>query len=215
MQRSPPLAGPGLSGGRLLLRDVAGSPFTTLVLMTVEQGNLSLGDILPDESHARAVWTMEYVRHDQFSRLPRHHVVLNAIGDPDHIQASLPVLDGFCRQSERPVLNAPAQILGTARDRLGATLDGIEGVLTPRTLRCDFAALSGRTIADIRTEFGLELPLIIRPAGTTAERVWRRSTVTPSRWIPGAPGEHAPFQTSISPNTWTTDPRTVVSASTG
>ena len=150
----------------VFVRDVAGSPFTTLVLTTVEQGNLSLGDILPDESHARAVWTMDYARPDQFTRLPPHQVVLNAIGDPDHIMASLPVLDAFCRQSERPVLNAPARILATARDRLGATLDGIDGVLTPRTLRCDFAALSGRTMTDIRSEFGLELPLILRPAGT-------------------------------------------------
>jgi tetratricopeptide (TPR) repeat protein len=142
------------------------SPFTTLVLLTRSQGNISYQSLLPPLGFDRAVWYMEHARLEQIAELPAHAVVLNAIGDPDAALASAAVVDAFVAQCGRPVLNDPAHVSATFRHRLGETLAGIENVIVPLTVRLSAAEIANKGLAAAVANAGVEPPLLVRPVGS-------------------------------------------------
>jgi tetratricopeptide (TPR) repeat protein len=142
------------------------APFTTLVLLTRSQGNISYQSLLPPLRFDRAVWYMEHARLEQIADLPAHAVVLNAIGDPDAAMASGVVVDAFVAQCERPVLNHPARVRATFRHRLGETLAGIDDVIVPPTIRLSAAAIADKGLSAAVAEAGARPPLLVRSVGS-------------------------------------------------
>jgi Flp pilus assembly protein TadD len=170
-QRGDPEAASGqldLAYGRqsLYRQPAAASPFTTLVLLTRSQGNIAYQSLLPPLRFDRAVWYMEHARLQQIADLPPHAVVLNAIGDPDAGLASEAVVDAFLAQSEKPLMNPPAQVRATFRHRLAETLAGIDDVIVPESVRLPAETIAKRGLAAAVAQTGMEPPLLVRPVGS-------------------------------------------------
>ena len=143
-----------------------GCPFTTLVLVTRENGNLPYKALLPPDRFTYLVWYMEHARAEQIDTLPPYDLVLNAIGDPDVARASAAMVDAVMERCTRPVINRPAQVAATARDRLGETLAGLEHVITPRTVRISAGDVAAGLASGRLAEHGLAAPLLVRPTGS-------------------------------------------------
>jgi tetratricopeptide (TPR) repeat protein len=141
-------------------------PFTTLVLVSRGNGNLPYKALLPPAHLDYVVWYMEHARPEQIAELPPYRLVLNAIGEPDAARASAAMVEAFTKGCTRPVLNAPARVAATARDRLAETLAGIDHVILPKTVRVAAADFNSGGLARRMAAAGLAAPVLIRPAGT-------------------------------------------------
>jgi hypothetical protein len=105
------------------------------------------------------------------TNVPEHDVALMAIGESDETRAILDRLKGLAGRWPRPVLNEAGAVLDLARDRLWRKLAGIDGLVTPPTIRVPRDVL----VAVARGEWPLEnvlpdgiYPLIVRPVGSHA-----------------------------------------------
>ncbi|HKT54261.1 MAG TPA: tetratricopeptide repeat protein, partial [Caulobacteraceae bacterium] len=142
-------------GGRCLFIDrTPGALCTVLVVATSESGNVPLRLLLPTTRFDRLRWVIEYAREGDV--LPSYDVVFNAVGDPDLAEPTRAPMAQFMRGGRRPVLNDPAKVAETRRDRTAAHLGDIPGVVTPRTLR-----LGGEAMLAAEIDF----PALIRPIG--------------------------------------------------
>ncbi len=150
----------------LFRQPVANAPFTTLVLVTRETGNVPYKTLMPPLRFDCAVWYMEHARLEQMADLPSYAVVLNAIGDPDVAQASSAVVDAFVAQCDRPVLNAPERVRATFRHRLKETLAGVEDVVVPDTIRLTAENIAAHGLSACITKAGFSGALILRPTGS-------------------------------------------------
>ena len=104
--------------------------------------------------------TDDYARRT--AALPPVDLVFNAIADADRGAPYLAQAAALCAAQERPVLNPPAAIAKTRRDRAGALLAGIPGLIAPPTRRLSRAALAARAADPAPfTE-----PQLVRPAGS-------------------------------------------------
>ncbi len=109
--------------------------------------------------------------------LPEHDVLLVAIGESDTNQMLLSLLEPILANWPRPVLNVPAAVPRVARDAASELLQGIHGLLMPKTLRLTRASLmpianASRPAADLLG--GHDFPLIIRPVGSHAGKGLQR-----------------------------------------
>jgi tetratricopeptide (TPR) repeat protein len=150
----------------LFRQAVPSAAFTTLVLVTRSQGNIPYQSLLPALKFDRVVWYMEHARSEQVAALPPYAVVLNAIGDADAAMASREMVETFLAECGRPVLNQPGRIWPTFRDRLAETLAGIDGVVTPLTVRLSAEAIAEKGLIGASRGADLEPPLLIRPVGS-------------------------------------------------
>ncbi|SDE47893.1 Glutathione synthase/RimK-type ligase, ATP-grasp superfamily [Massilia sp. PDC64] len=112
---------------------------------------------------------VQYVTPDQPlpDEVPDHDVLFVAIAQSD---ANAPLLRDVAQMLEgwpRPVINRPERIAHLSRDGFCATLDGVPGMLVPRTVRMDREAAMQLTDS--------AFPLIVRPvdshAGTDLQKV--------------------------------------------
>jgi tetratricopeptide (TPR) repeat protein len=137
-----------------------------LTLTTVGSGNVPHRRLLPKDRYTRIDWFIEYAQDGQASRLPPYDVVFNIIGDPDYSAATDRTVLAFLDICERPVINDPARIGPTRRDRLPVLLGDIRGVSAPRAARLDpGSATVGDLVAWLAAE-GLSFPVLIRPIGS-------------------------------------------------
>ena len=104
-------------------------------------------------------------------QVPDHDVLFVAIGQSD---ANAPLLRDVARMLDgwpRPVINRPERIAHLSRDGAHARLDGVDGILMPRTVRVARAA--ARQLADGALGLdellpGAAFPLIVRPVDSHA-----------------------------------------------
>jgi glutathione synthase/RimK-type ligase-like ATP-grasp enzyme len=94
--------------------------------------------------------------------LPRVPLV-NYMADPDLYAGALAKAELIAEQSGLPMLNHPAAVLNSRRDRSAEMLAAIPGVRTPRTVR--LSAPSRPELIAAILEAGLGFPLLLRPAG--------------------------------------------------
>jgi hypothetical protein len=117
-------------------------------------------------------WTLHrwYVPDEAFARgdvdLPEYDLVVNAIGESIGAQPALEAAERFIAAQNKPAINDPRKVRGTARDRLATTLAGIPGCRVGTVRRVSRAELV--QIAD-------GFPLLVRPTdahgGRGLERV--------------------------------------------
>ena len=96
------------------------------------------------------------------SPLPPCDIVFNAVSDADRGARFLDRVEGFCRKLDRPVLNPPARIAATRRDRIAALLGDIGGLVVPATRRVTRVELESLALS--KEPFAVAL--LVRPAGS-------------------------------------------------
>jgi len=150
----------------LFRQPAPGAAFTTLVLVSRSAGNISYASLMPRGRFDRTVWYMEHARPEQISELGDYAIVLNAIGDPDIALASRGAVDAFLADCDKPILNPPARVAATFRQRIGETLAGIDDLIVPHTIRLTTAEVAAEGLADAVAAAGLAPPVIVRPTGS-------------------------------------------------
>ena len=128
-------------------------------------GNIPIKHLMADGRYTQIRYFVEYAREQELAVLPEHDVVFNIIGDPDVVASDHPTLDVLLARTSKTVLNAPAHVKRTRRDRLPGLLAGIEGAVTPAARRLD-AASAGVSHADAIERDGPPYPVIVRPPAT-------------------------------------------------
>jgi len=143
--------------------DTAPKPVrTVLVLWAAGNGNVPIQFLLPARTNTRIVWMMEYATQEQARTLPDYDLVFNAIGDQDAAGPTAEPVARFLRACDKAVLNPPAAVARTARDRIPALFAPIDGVLAPVTVRLETKDFKNRLLA----QPGIRLPLLARPSGS-------------------------------------------------
>lgn len=137
-----------------------------LVLTTADSGNTPHRYLLPPDRYTRIDWFIEYARPGQAAELPAHDLVFNIIGDPDYAAPTAAPVAAFLADCGCAVLNPPARIEPTRRDRLPSLLAGIEGLKVPRTARIAPGDLPAGGLAEAARAAGFSGPLLVRPIGS-------------------------------------------------
>lgn len=91
-------------------------------------------------------------------------LLFNQISDADTHRGALSRCIQLCEQVDSPVLNHPRNVLQTTRDGIAQLLQGIDGLIVPRTLR--FKPRSPDEVFSCAASEGLAFPFIIRMPGT-------------------------------------------------
>jgi len=133
-----------------------GARRTVLIMFHSGSGNMNLTHLFNERTNNLIDWMIEYATDAQFSALPPHDLVFNAMGDPDLTGDLSSKLDHFLGNRSKPLLNHPERVALTARHRLPGLLRDIEQLLVPQVWR-----LAGPASLDNSIE-GL-LPLVLRP----------------------------------------------------
>ncbi len=97
-------------------------------------------------------------------RVEKFDVVVNTIADADACRLALEEAASLLRGTRVPVINPPDKVLRTTRDGMAESLQGIEGLQVPPTIR-----MAPRRLADVAAavEAGrMNYPFLFRPAGT-------------------------------------------------
>jgi glutathione synthase/RimK-type ligase-like ATP-grasp enzyme len=103
--------------------------------------------------------------------VPDHDVLLVAIAESEANRDLLPLVARLVANWPRPVINRPEHIAVLSRDGVCAALDGVDGMLLPKTIRTDRATLGALAAGDIDVAEllpGDAFPLIVRPLGSHA-----------------------------------------------
>jgi glutathione synthase/RimK-type ligase-like ATP-grasp enzyme len=131
----------------------------------VYDGNCSLHGRLPlrkgVDAYAFIFGMGVQQRKFAFSEAPS--LIINQIADADTHRGSLKRCIELCAQVNSPVINRPQHILQTTRDLVSETLQGIPGVIMPRTVR-----FNPRSPEDVFARAEAEhfgWPFIVRLAG--------------------------------------------------
>jgi len=98
---------------------------------------------------------------DLIARLPTFDVVFNTIADADRGAPYLTLAEDLCDRYGRPVLNPPARIEPTRRDRIARHLGDIPGLVVPRTRHMTRDRIARLAAA----ERPFAWPKLVRPAG--------------------------------------------------
>ena len=105
------------------------------------------------------------------SPLPEHDVAIVIASDSEECRPALAEIDRLAANWPRPLLNAPAKIVGLDRDKLFRLLGGIEGLDIPATITVGRAQLLDVLLSNCslpEVAAGTDFPVIIRPRGSHA-----------------------------------------------
>jgi len=154
-------------GQKSLFVEAAPDPEAVVLILTTSQsGNVPHKYLLPADRYTRLNWFIEYAPAGQAAELPPYDLVFNIIGDPDSAGgAEAPVAD-FLKTCRHRVINDPARVPPTRRDRLSDLLAGVEGLVTPRAARFDAEAIGDKGLAACIAASDLDYPLLVRPIGS-------------------------------------------------
>ncbi|MDJ0944499.1 MAG: tetratricopeptide repeat protein [Kiloniellales bacterium] len=100
--------------------------------------------------------------------LPDCDVVFNAISDPDAMPNCLAIAQAIAARAGVPVLNPPAAIAETQRDRNHQLLRGRDGIASPRTLRVGEEERKTAALPSLMAARDIRFPVLLRCAGPHA-----------------------------------------------
>ena len=100
-------------------------------------------------------------RKINFVKIPS--LIFNQISDPDTHRGALERCEELCVETPCRVINHPQRILQTSRDRIAKLLQGIPGVIMPRTVR--FQPDSPEQVFEYAAGEKIDFPFIVRLAG--------------------------------------------------
>jgi Flp pilus assembly protein TadD/glutathione synthase/RimK-type ligase-like ATP-grasp enzyme len=135
-----------------------GTPLRLLVLLAAHGGNI-VTTLLLDDRQTEATSLVADSYRDGMT-LPPHDLIFNAIADADRGDDTLAIAERIIAASGAPVLNRPAAVLQTRRDRVGR-LNAIPGVTAPQTELLPRAEIA---VDSLRAR-GFSFPLLLRSPG--------------------------------------------------
>jgi tetratricopeptide (TPR) repeat protein len=156
---------------RVFVEAAPGQSRNVLVLCAARAtGNVPFDALLPGAVNCRIKYAIDYADDAEDAQLPPFDLVFNAIGDPD---IAAPLAERLARfmahldaQGDRPVLNPPAVIERTTRDRIPLLLGDLHDVQVAKCVRVDAPPASSDALSRLLEDHGLALPLLARPAAT-------------------------------------------------
>ena len=95
--------------------------------------------------------------------VPEIDVILNAVCDPDANRQALEIVAGIQRELGVPIVNDPARVLDTTRDRMAERLAKVPGLVVPRTAR--IRPTRRADVVPMAAEAGVRPPFLVREAG--------------------------------------------------
>jgi glutathione synthase/RimK-type ligase-like ATP-grasp enzyme len=131
-------------------------------------GSADLGKLLPNrEMLHRLLITRDHQPHRE--ELSGYPVIVNLITEPENSARILARLKRLLRRVPARVINPPDAVLRSTRDQVAQLLAGIDGLIAPKTvrLRGDAPETAASTLAGT----GVELPIILREAGTHGGKI--------------------------------------------
>ncbi len=143
----------------IFIADVPHASRSVLLLLDARSGNLPYPSLLDPQRTRIVKWLIAYGDAGQIEQLPNYDLVFNAIGDTDADAAAVPLLTEFAAVCPKPLLNQPAAIARTARDRVATLLADIDDVCVPATRRVE-------RDGDWSRDAALPYPLLLRPPGS-------------------------------------------------
>jgi tetratricopeptide (TPR) repeat protein len=147
--------------------EAAGRPrFTVLMLTTADGGNVPTKFLFPRDRCTVIKWFIEYANQDQDPCLPPYDLVFNGIGDPDAAGPTTAPVERFLPHCGRPVVNAPARVARTRRDRLPSLLDGIPNIVMPPVWRLSAASFPHEEFPPSAPSSAMQFPILLRSAGS-------------------------------------------------
>jgi tetratricopeptide (TPR) repeat protein len=132
-----------------------GTAVPLLMLVSARGGNIPTNLWIDDRQFAVTALYTEF--HDPSAPLPRHALVMNAIGDADLCDLGLARAPASLARSTAPVINVPAKVRLTGRAQNAQRLADITGLIAPKTRAMSPAAISA--------EKELNFPLLLRRPG--------------------------------------------------
>ncbi len=137
-------------------------------LVQLMDGNCSIHGRVPLKKgiDAYAVLFGKGVKQPMFNFSSNLSLIFNQIADADTHRGSLERCIELCSRVSVPVINRPERVLQTTRDRISELLQGIPGVIMPRTLR--FQPLSPEAVFEHAAAEEIDFPFIVRVAGDHA-----------------------------------------------
>lgn len=132
---------------------------------TGHSGATDLHNLLGSEVRTdRLNMTRHFFRQSWRPALAQYDYVFNLITDPDQNPHVLDNLSRLLRNYRGRVINPPAAVLRTTRDKVAARLAGTPGLVVPKVVRFKVARAEAAVAQIARS--GLAYPLIVRRAGT-------------------------------------------------
>jgi len=128
------------------------------------RGSSDLGRLLPNRDMIHRLLVTPEPSHVDLSRYP---VIVNMITEAENNAKVLANFRSLLSGVSARVINRPEAVLRTTRDQVAALLDGIPGLVVPRTVR--LVGNHGAAAETIRTA-GIQAPVIIRETGTHTGR---------------------------------------------
>ena len=116
--------------------------------------------------------------------------IINHIADPDLCTIALRAASNAAIRFQRAWFNHPDRIIDTTRDHVSRVLQGIEGLIVPKVVRCR-AAVGADVVTAIR-DGGLRYPVLVRSAGQHGGKTLVRID---------RPEEERAFDLSVTPGT--------------
>lgn len=113
--------------------------------------------------------------------VPDHDIVMAALGESAGNRAALQQLERALQRWPQPVVNAPEQISATDRQVASEVLQGIPGLVIPRTFRARRDVLQQIAASTCRLPDAFEgagFPIILRPVGSHAGNALEKLTST-------------------------------------
>jgi len=150
---------------RVFVEETAGWTRSVLILCTGKgTGNVPFEALLPGARNRRIKYAIDYASDDEDARLPAFDLVFNAIGDPDIAAPLEGRLARFEARCSRPLLNPLAAIAPTARHKLPALLDGLDGAQTAPCVRYEVENVGPRaSLRSLLADHAVTFPLLARP----------------------------------------------------
>ena len=138
-------------------------PITALLLVPPAWGNAPFRRHLDSQTFLTLQIITDF--HDPELALPPHQVVINCISDADWCESSLQAASALLATTKAPVVNAPAEVSGTARESNARRLASIPGLRTPKIATLSRKVLAGNEAVKTLEEQGFSFPLLLRSPG--------------------------------------------------
>ena len=148
---------------------------TVLVLANACIGNVPMDEILPKRTNSRIAWHVDFATEEQAGSLPAYDVAFNAVGNADLFDDGYETVSRFA--ATHPILNHPAAVARTRRDRLPDLLRGIPNLIVPPVMRLSRAEAASTTLVSDLAAAGMTYPVLVRSiAGHGGEGMERIDT---------------------------------------
>ncbi len=134
-----------------------------LALLATANANIDLEPLLPNETYAITLAHVDAMSAN--AELPKHDILFNAIGDADAAERALAIAESIVSRSDAPVVNHPAAVAKTRRDRNAARLRGRTALRVPRIVRIERERLRGTQASIALAAAGIPYPFLLRSPG--------------------------------------------------